>query len=91
MRLGQGPSGSESLASFHFLGVPMWHWYGERPSNIEMNRASLDALHAVGYTGDQAKALVAAAIKDRVNHGLLGGQPIPRLSDRINQVPPDVP
>lgn len=65
--------------------------YPDRPTNLDMNRASLDALQSIGYTPEQAKVPMRAAIRDRVDHGLLGGQQVPRIPRRINQVPPNEP
>jgi hypothetical protein len=65
--------------------------YPDRPTNLEMNRASLDALQSAGYTPEQAKVLVRAAIRDRVDHGLLGGRQVPRIPRRINQAQADEP
>lgn len=65
--------------------------YPDRPSNLEMNRTMLDALRAAGYTTEQAKELVQRSMQQRLDYGLLGGQQVPRIPGRINQVPPPPP
>jgi hypothetical protein len=61
--------------------------FREAPTNVEMNRAMLDALRSAGYTSVQAKTLVREAIRDRVNYGLFGGEEVPRIPRRMYQVP----
>jgi len=45
-------------------------------------------LRDAGFNKSQAKELTGQAIKDRVQYGELGGQPVPRLPGRINQKKP---
>jgi RHS repeat-associated protein len=59
--------------------------YGEFPSNLEMSRSMVDALVRAGYTKEQSMTLARDAIRDRLNYGLLGGEPVPRMPGRINQ------
>ncbi len=64
---------------------------GRTPTNLEMNRATLDALQSAGYSPEQARVLVREAVKDRVKYGVLGGEEVPRIPRHINQVPPNEP
>lgn len=65
--------------------------FGEKPTNLEMSRATVDALQSGGYTRDQAMALARVAMRDRVKYGLLGGEEVPRIPRRINQKKQDEP
>jgi hypothetical protein len=65
--------------------------FREAPTNLEMNRATLDALRSAGYTSEQARALVREAVRDRVRHGALGGEEVPRIPRRIYQAQTNEP
>jgi len=61
---------------------------GELPTNLEYSQAPLRSLRAAGKAEAEAWVLVKAAAGDRVQHGLLGGMPVPRVPGRINQSRP---
>jgi RHS repeat-associated protein len=63
--------------------------FGEVPTNVEYTRAVVNALRRAGYTEQQSMDLARKAIQDRVKNDVLGGEPIPRLSGRINQKKPE--
>lgn len=45
----------------------------------------VDSLKASGYTQEQAMQISKEAVKKRGEYGLLGGEPVPKISGRINQ------
>ncbi|WP_158301673.1 RHS repeat-associated core domain-containing protein [Paenibacillus mesophilus] len=61
--------------------------YGEVPTNLEYSKAMVDSLKAAGYPQEEAMQITAKAIEQRVEHGLLGGMPVPRIPSKINQSP----
>jgi RHS repeat-associated protein len=61
--------------------------YGEVPTNLEYSKAMVDSLKDAGYTQQEAMQIAAKAIEQRVEHGLLGGMPVPRIPSKINQSP----
>lgn len=63
--------------------------FGDPPTNLEMTRSIVDALRRAGYSDEQVRTLVRAAIQDRVKYHLLGGELAPRIPGRINQKKPD--
>ena len=73
----------ESLESF-------WNTHranGTVPTNLEYSRALKHSLENAGYTPTQIAELVRQATRDRVRHGQLGGEQIPRVPGRIPQRP----
>lgn len=60
--------------------------YGEMPTNLEYSKGLLDSLRNAGYSTEEALDLTRQAIKQRVEYGLYGGEPVPRIPGRINQV-----
>ena len=59
--------------------------YGEVPTNLEYTKAMVDSLKAAGYSQQQAMQIANKAIKQRIQYGLLGGEPVPRIPGKINQ------
>lgn len=59
--------------------------FGRRPTNLEYTRALLQSLRDASLPEDQIRAAVQAAIRQRVEWGLLGGDSVPRIPGRINQ------
>ncbi|GAB1159748.1 hypothetical protein YWY31_57730 [Paenibacillus illinoisensis] len=59
--------------------------YGEIPTNLDYSKAVVDSLKSAGYIQKEAKQIVAGAIKQRVQYGLYGGMPVPRIPGKINQ------
>jgi hypothetical protein len=59
--------------------------YGEMPTNLEYTKAMVDSLKAAGYSQQEAMQIAREAIKQRIKYGLLGGEPVPRIPNRINQ------
>lgn len=60
--------------------------YGEMPTNLEYSKGLLDSLRNAGYSTEEALDLTRQAIKQRVEYGLYGGESVPRIPGRINQV-----
>jgi hypothetical protein len=60
--------------------------FGRLPTNLEYSRALQSSLRAAGLPEEEVRAAVRAATRQRVEYGLLGGDPVPRLPGRINQV-----
>lgn len=60
--------------------------YRERPTNLEYTNAMYKALKESGLSESQAKEVIQQAIKQRIEYGLLGGDLVPRIPGRINQV-----
>jgi RHS repeat-associated protein len=55
------------------------------PTNLEYTKALADSLRAAGKNEAEVQQAVRAAIQQRVDYGLLGGMPVPRIPGRINQ------
>ena len=62
--------------------------FGEMPTNREYSQAVLTSMRAAGFTREQAMHVTRQAIRDQVQHGLLGVDDVPRLPGRINQRQP---
>jgi hypothetical protein len=63
--------------------------YGELPTNVEYSQALLNSLRAGSKTDTEAWGLTAAAMRQQIQYGLLGGQTVPRIPGRINlTIPP---
>ena len=60
--------------------------FGERPTNLEYSNAMLKALKESGMSDSQAMQVIREGIKQRVDYGALGGELVPRIPGRINQV-----
>ncbi len=60
--------------------------YGEIPTNLEYSKAVYDSMKEIGFTKQEALDITRNSIKQRVEYGLLGGEPVPRIPGRINQV-----
>jgi hypothetical protein len=52
---------------------------GDTPTNTEYGIALKRSLQAAGYSADQARLLVREAIRNRLEFGVLGGEPVPRV------------
>jgi hypothetical protein len=59
---------------------------GELPTNLQYTQAMRNSLRNAGLSEQQVTAAVRAAIRERVNAGELGGMPVPRVPNRLNQV-----
>jgi hypothetical protein len=59
--------------------------YGQLPTSLEYTRALQQSLRDAGLAEHQVFIAVRAAVRQRIEYGLLGGQPVPRLPGRINQ------
>jgi RHS repeat-associated protein len=59
---------------------------GQLPTNLQYTQALANSLRAAGLSEAEVQQAVQAAIQQRVQYGLLGGMPVPRLPGRINQV-----
>jgi hypothetical protein len=72
----------ESLESF-------WDQYRgtgiEPPSNLQYTKALADSLRAAGKSEGEVQQAVKAAIQQRVDYNLLGGEAVPRIPGSINQ------
>ncbi len=60
--------------------------YGEIPTNLEYLKAVFDSMQNSGFTRQEALDITRQSIKQRLEYGLLGGEPVPRIPGRINQV-----
>ncbi|MDP4147487.1 MAG: type IV secretion protein Rhs [Bacillota bacterium] len=60
--------------------------YGEVPTNLEYSKALFDSLQGAGFTRNEALDITRQAMIQRVQYGLLGGEPVPRIPGKINQV-----
>lgn len=60
--------------------------YGEMPTNLEYSKAVFDSMQNSGFTRQEALDITRQSIKQRLEYGLLGGEPVPRIPGRINQV-----
>lgn len=58
---------------------------GTRPTNLEYSKALKNSLEQAGYSPEQVNELVRKAVKDRVKHGQLAGDLVPRIPGKINQ------
>jgi hypothetical protein len=56
------------------------------PTNLEYTRALQQSLRAAGYTEAEVQHAVRASIRERLNYGLLGGQPVPRVPRPIRNI-----
>lgn len=59
--------------------------FGQVPTNLEYTKAVKDALKTTNLSPSQIQAATRAAIKQRVQYGLSGGEKVPRIPGRINQ------
>ena len=59
---------------------------GELPTNLEYTQALRQSLRSIGLDESQVQQAVRAAIRQRVDYNILGGEPVPRLPGRLNQV-----
>ncbi|HFS5770119.1 TPA: RHS repeat domain-containing protein [Providencia rettgeri] len=62
--------------------------YGELPTNLQYTLALKHSLQSAGLTARQVTQAVRSSIQNRLQYGLLGGQNVPRIPGRINQVKP---
>ena len=62
--------------------------YREVPTNLQYTQALKHSLESTGMSPEQVKAAVKYSIQNRIEHGALGGQNVPRIPGRINQVKP---
>ncbi|HEM6907243.1 hypothetical protein [Providencia stuartii] len=62
--------------------------YGELPTNLQYTLALKHSLQSAGLTARQITQAVRSSIQNRLQFGLLGGQNVPRIPGRINQVKP---
>ncbi|WP_201785422.1 hypothetical protein, partial [Pantoea ananatis] len=62
--------------------------YREVPTNLQYTQALKHSLDSTGMSPEQVKAAVKYSIQNRIEHGALGGQNVPRIPGRINQVKP---
>jgi hypothetical protein len=56
------------------------------PTNLEYTRALQHSLRLAGLTESQVQQAVRAAIRERVEYGLLGGIPVPRVPGSIRNL-----
>jgi hypothetical protein len=56
------------------------------PTNLEYTRALQDSLRLAGLTESQVQQAVRAAIRERIEYGLLGGIPVPRVPGSIRNL-----
>lgn len=66
-------------------------WNGFRgtatvPTNLQYTQAMQQSLRAAGLTEAQVQQAVMAAIRERVQHGLLGGMEVPRVPGPIRNL-----
>ncbi len=61
--------------------------FGQRPTNLEYTGALLNSLRLAGMSRTDALTVVRSAVRQRVDHGLLGGLPVPRVPGRLAQWP----
>jgi len=57
-----------------------------RAGTLEYSKALKDSLKSAGFTEKEALNITQQATRQRVQYGLLGGEPVPRIPGRINQV-----
>ncbi len=63
-----------------------WNLHGGSdimPTNLEYTRALQQSLRATGLPELQVQQALGAAIRERVEAGLLGGMPVPRIPNPI--------
>jgi hypothetical protein len=56
------------------------------PTNLQYTRALQQSLRAAGLPEPHVQQAVRAAIRDRVNYGLLGGDEVPRIPFEIENL-----
>ncbi|CAM3682380.1 RHS repeat-associated core domain-containing protein [Yersinia entomophaga] len=59
---------------------------GQRPTNLQYTQALKHSLESAGLSANQVNQAVRSSIQNRIQYGLLGGQKVPRIPGRINQV-----
>ena len=59
--------------------------FGKRPTNLQYTKALANSLRAANLSAQQVTTAVRAAVRNRVEYGLLGGNRVPRIPGRINQ------
>ena len=81
---GPGSPHFEAHASLENFWAP-YRTAGDAPTNLEYNLALKQSLEAAGYSPSQAQKLTREAVRNRLNYGLLGGEPVPRVPAPIRQ------
>ena len=56
------------------------------PTNLEYSRALQQSLRSAGLLESQVRQAVRAAIRQRIDYGLLGGIPVPRVPGPIRNL-----
>lgn len=59
---------------------------GQHPTNLQYTQALKRSLEDSGLSAKQVNQAVRISIQNRIQHGVLGGQNVPRIPGRINQV-----
>lgn len=59
--------------------------FGQRPTNTEYSGALGRSLRNAGLPEAEVQQAVRAAVRQRLDYGLLGGENVPRVPGRINQ------
>lgn len=74
----------EAHASLESFWAP-YRSAGGAPSNLDYSLALKRSLEAAGYSANQAQQLTREAIRNRLEYGALGGEPVPRVPAPVRQ------
>jgi len=82
--------GAPHTLAHGYLESNFWNLYrdvGIAPTNLQYTQALQQSLRAAGLPEAQVQQAVRAAIRERVNFGVLGGRPVPNVPKAIPNLP----